>query len=95
MRRALAIVTAIFAALSLTGCAGGPATGPTDYRPSGGDVVYAVCTDLQTQKFQAQGQGDQSQAMADGHETTVAALLDAGADPNLKNDLGRSPLMLA
>ena len=64
MIRALAIVTVNFAAFSLTGCAGAPAAGPTGDRPSSGDVVYAVCTDVQTQKFQAQGQGDQSQAMA-------------------------------
>jgi uncharacterized protein len=44
--------------------AGGPAAAPTDERPPGTDVVYAVCTDLQTQKFQAQGHGDQSQVMA-------------------------------
>jgi len=46
--------------------AGGPAARPTGERPSSTDVVYAVCTDVQTQKFQAQGHRDQSQAMAHG-----------------------------
>jgi hypothetical protein len=34
-------------------------------------------------------------AAAEGHENTVAALLDAGADPNVKNALGRTALMHA
>jgi len=47
-----------------TECAGGRAPEPAGDRASGGDVVYFVCTDVQTEKFQAQGHGDQSQAMA-------------------------------
>ena len=34
-------------------------------------------------------------AAAEGHKNTVAALLDAGADPNVRNELGRTALMLA
>jgi ankyrin repeat protein len=34
-------------------------------------------------------------AAAQGHEATVRTLLDAGADPNVKNDLGRTSLMFA
>ena len=107
MRLALAIVTAIFAASSLTGCAGGSATGPIGDRPSSDDVVYAVCTDVQTRKFQAQGQGDQSQATAhllcqtasggrrDNPSQEGCRTARRGGRSEREDDLGRSPLMLA